>query len=205
MIDVVIAKSGDKVIRWHGRLLASRVDPVGEAREWFLRRLPFTSKVKSIFVLGAGAGFHIVELCKRTSAQILVIEPESEIVEAIRPLVAEFGGRVTWLSAGSARELRAISEVRTAVTTSFVVLEHPASVHLDRGFYRECSAQLLGRDWGSLSWQWKLKGFADLDSQPRITANDETLTIYDLDQCELVQDSAERERMLLKALRELVK
>ncbi len=205
MIDWVIAKSGDKVIRWQGRLLASRVDPAGEAREWFSRRLPFASKVKSIFAMGGGSGFHILELCRRTSAQILVLEPESEIVEGIRPKLAEFASRICWLSVGSARELRAIPEVRSAVGSSFIVLEHPASVSLDRGFYRECSAQLMGRDWGSLSWQWKLKGFADLDSETWITSNNEALTIYDLEQCELVQDSAERERMLLKALRELVK
>lgn len=205
MIDWVTAKSGDKVIRWQGRLLASRVDPSGEAREWFLRRLSFVTKVKSIFVLGAGSGFHLVELARRTPARILIIEPEMEIVDAVKPLIAEFGARVSWLSVGSARELRAIADVRTAVAASFVVLEHPPSLSLDRGFYRECSAQLLGRDWGSLSWQWKLKGFADLDSQPRINSVEEPLTIYDLDQCELVQDSAERERMLIKALRELVK
>jgi hypothetical protein len=44
-----------------------------------------------------------------------------------------------------------------------------------------------------------------LDSYPRIIASDEPLTIYDLESTELVQDSAERERMIIKALRELVK
>lgn len=204
-MEWVLAKSGDQVIRWQGRLLASRVDPSGEARDWFLRRGAFAGKVKSIFILGAGSGFHIVEALKRTTARVIVVEPEQELADAVEPSLAEFSARVTFACVGSARELRANEAVRAAVAASFIVLEHPASVSLDRGFFRECSAQLIGRDWGSLSWQWKLNGFPDLDSQPRITQNDKPLTIYDLEQTELVQDSAERERMLLKALRELVK
>lgn len=205
MIQVITAQSGDQVIRWHGRLLASKVDPVAEAREWFVRRLAFVSKVKSIFILGAGSGFHIAEAARSTTARILVIESEPELIKAVKPKLAEFGSRVTLHNFSAAKELRADDSVREAVKGSFVVLEHPASVSLDREFFADCSAQLLGREWGSLNWQWKLKGFADLDSQPKITSNESPLTIYDLEQTELVQDSAERERMLIKAIRELVK
>lgn len=205
MIEFVTAKSGERVIRWEGRLLASQVDPVGEARDWFQRRGAFVGKVKTVFILGAGSGFHILETARRTAARILVIEPEAELAEAVTAALGAAAARVAILSPASARELRADPLVRAAVQASFVVLEHPPSVSHDRAYYRECRAQLLGREWGALNWQWKLKGFADLDSQPRIAAGGEPLTIYDLEQTELVQDSAERERMLIKALRELVK
>lgn len=205
MIEFVTAKTGERVIRWEGRLLASQVDPALEAREWFQRRSAFVTKVKTVFVLGAGSGFHIQEVARRTSAAIVVIEPEVELVQAVREGLGSAADRVKFISPANARELRADEAVRAAVAGSFVVLEHPASVSHDRPYYRECRAQLLGREWGALNWQWKLKGFADLDSQPRISAGGEPLTIYDLEQTELVQDSGERERMLLKALRELVK
>lgn len=205
MIEMVTAKSGERVIRWQGRLLASRIDPVKEAAEWFQRRVAFTAKVKAIFILGAGSGFHIRETLQRTQARVLVIEPNPELLQAVEKDFSDCAGRIRFIGPESARELRSNIDVRAAVGASFVVLEHPASVQISREFFAECSAQLLGRDWGNLNWQWSLKGFPALDSRPRIDAGDSALSIYDLEQTELVQDSDERERMLLKALRELVK
>ncbi len=105
----------------------------------------------------------------------------------------------------SARELRSNSLVKKAVAESFVVLLHPSSALLDGKVYEECRTQLLGRDWGALTWQWKLRNAPDLDANVRIDAVETALTIYDLEQTELVQNSEERERLLLCALRELVK
>jgi hypothetical protein len=57
-----------------------------------------------------------------------------------------------------------------------------------------------------LNWQWQLKGHGSLDTQLKIGAEgDAALTIYDLDNTELSQNSEDRERMIIKALRELVK
>jgi hypothetical protein len=92
------------------------------------------------------------------------------------------------------------------VKESFIVLIHPASLALNKDLYESCRAQLLGREWGALSWQWNLRGGPAFDMNPRIDSKkQEPLTIYDLEQTELVQNSEERERLLFKALRELVK
>jgi hypothetical protein len=205
LIEFLNAKTGERVLRWRGRLMASRLDPSAEAAAWFTQRTTFVAKVRSIFILGAGAGFHIREAARQTAADIVVIERNPELIEAASSLVADFDGRVRFIHIQTARELRSHIEVRTAVSASFVVLEHPASLSLEHDFYRDCSAQLLGRDWGGLNWQWALRGVPALDSNPRIDASEKPLSIYDLEQTELVQDSEERERMLLKALRELVK
>lgn len=205
MLEWVTATSGDKVIRLDGCLLASRVDPVAEAAAWFQRRANFVAKVQTVFVLGAGCGFHIREVARRTRARILVIESYPELIDAVASQLSDLSARVTFVRASSVRELRAHETVRLAIATSFVVLDHPPSVNRDRAFFRECKSQLVGRDWGALNWQWKLKGHPDFDAQPRISGAEKPLTIYDLEQTELVQDSNERERMLLKALRELVK
>lgn len=206
MIDFVTAKTGERVIRWHGRLLASRLNPILEAERWLQQRLPFISKVKTIVILGAGSGFHIRECALKTKARIVVIERNLELIEAVAKELEKLQSRIEFVNIEASRELRANAGIRAAVGASFVVLEHPASLQGEREFYQECAAQLIGRDWGNLNWQWALKGFPALDSQPRIDGGgDSTLSIYDLEQTELVQDSEERERMLLKALRELVK
>lgn len=204
MIELLTNANGQTVIRRDGRLLASQVDPVAEAKAWLSRRMRFMDKVKTVFVLGMGAGYHIQVLCETTSAKIVVIEPDLEVIEAAAKIHSFPADRVLIETVQSPRGLRSAQSVRDGVRASFVVLLHPASRACDPAFYKDCQAQLTGRDWGSLNWQWKLKNGPSLDSSPRV-ATEEALTIYDLEQTELVQNSEERERMLIKALRELVK
>jgi hypothetical protein len=63
----------------------------------------------------------------------------------------------------------------------------------------------VGRDWANLNWQWRIKGFAPLQDQPKIDGKGEPLTILDLEQTQLVRLENSREGMLVRALRELVK
>jgi hypothetical protein len=206
VIETFTAQNGSLVIRLDGRLLASAVDPLAEAREWVQRRRILLTKVKSIFVLGAGSGYHVAELLIQTDANIVVIERSPELVAAVQRIQGFESKCVQFVSVEKSAALRGHEQVRAAVNESFLVLQHAPSLANDQEFYRDCKNQLLGRDWGSLNWQWQLKGFAPLDAQPKIHAAGETqLSIYDLEQTELVQNSIERERMLVKALRELVK
>jgi hypothetical protein len=205
LIETVSAQNGSQVIRYDGRLLSSAVDPLHEARDWVSRRKTLLANVKSVFVLGAGSGYHVSELFIQTDAKIFVIERSQELISAVQQIQAFASPRVHFICVEKSAALRTLENVRTAIAESFLVLQHAPSLTVQPDFYRECKNQLLGRDWGSLNWQWQLKGFAPLDAQPKIHAGDKALSIYDLDQTELVQDSAERERMLVKALRELVK
>lgn len=204
MIEVVAGEQGDSVLKFEARLLASRYDPRSEAVQWVERRLCFLDKVQTIFVLGAGSGYHLDELHRRCKADLVVIEPSQELIEAVIQLNGFDRARMSFECAQTAKDLRSSARIRKALSASFMVLVHPASREKREKLFDEIHAQLLGRDWGSLTWQWRLQGLAELDSQPRIDSR-EGLTIYDLEQTELVQDSNERERLLLKALRELVK
>lgn len=205
MIETQSAKNGSAVVREDGRWLASAFDPEAEARAWLARRRTFLDKIQAVFVLGAGAGYHIAELVKHTEARVVVIEPKYEIIEAVRRIHAFDSTQVKFECIEDARQLRASAVVKAAIAVSFVVLQYPPSLASAPNVFRDCEAQLIGRDWGTLRWQWALKGFAPLDSQVQILKADKPLTILDLEQTELVQNSEERERMLIKALRELIK
>lgn len=205
MIEIVSAESGEKVLRFQGRLLASRFDPRREAREWIAARKKFLSKVRSVFVLGLGSGHHIGELLEATQARIVVLEASAEIIQASFDLNAFDSARVSLHHISSARTLRKIDEVKTAVTQSFIVMTHAPSFSLFPEIYKDIQAQLIARDWGNLNWQWKLRGAADFDRTPRIDGTGETLSLHDIEQTELVQNSEEREKILFKALRELIK
>lgn len=202
MIEKLTAANGQLILRQRGRLLASRIDPGAEAEAWLNKRRAFLDKIKGVFVLGLGGGYHVRALLKASPAQIVVIEHSREVIES---LGADFGPRVRIEYIANARELRACESVRNLIKHSFVVLTHPPSLAQESDFYRDCAAQLNGRDWGALTWQWQLRGLPALDSSPRVQSDGGALTIYDLEQTELVQSGEERERMLIKALRELVK
>ncbi len=203
LIEQLVAKNGDSVLRVKGRLLASRFDPRKEATDWVARRLSFIDKVKTLIILGAGSGYHIFELMVRTRAEILVLEPSLDLFEVVQRLHTFDSSRVRFENVQSAKGLRATASVRQAVKESFRVLVHPSSRSGREKIFDELQAQLIARDWGSLTWQWKLQGLGDLAETLRVDAG--KLTIYDLEQTELVQNSVERERLLIKALRELVK
>lgn len=206
MIEVVDAANGEKVIRYQGRLLASRFNPRQEARDWLARRSEFLSKVRTVFVLGMASGHHIAELVEKTEAKILVIDTNEQIMSAGQAIHSFPVDRVILEHVKNSRDLRSSAQVKKAVAESFVVLVHPVSALLDGKTFDECRAQLLGRDWGALTWQWKLRNGPDFDTNSRIDgASAHPLTIYDLEQTELVQNSEEREKLLFRALRELVK
>jgi hypothetical protein len=205
LIEIVSAESGEKVLRFQGRLLASRFDPRREAREWIGNRGKFLNKVRSVFVLGLGSGHHIGELLEATTAKIIVLEASADILQAAFDLNAFDSARVSLHHVASARALRKIEEVKAGVTQSFIVMTHAPSFSLFPEIYKECRAQLIARDWGNLNWQWKLRGGAEFDRTPRIDGTGETLSLHDIEQTELVQNSEEREKLLFKALRELIK
>jgi hypothetical protein len=206
LIEILEAVNGGKVIRYEGRLLASRFDPKREAEAWVESRAEFLADVRTVVVLGLGSGHHVSALLQKTHARILVLEANEEIFEAGREINSFDPVKVRIEHFKSARGLRSSEAVKAAVKESFIVLIHPASLALNKDIYESCRAQLLGREWGALNWQWNLRGGPAFDVNPRIDAkNEEPLTVYDLEQTELVQSSEERERLLFKALRELVK
>lgn len=205
MIEIVNTEKGNSVIKRDGRLLASRFDPWKEAEEWVARRNVFLAKVKTIFVLGLASGYHVALLAKKTESRIVVIEPDVELITANQKIHSFDRSRVLIESVHDLRGLRSSDVVRNGVRESFLVLTHFSSQQAHGEFFHECQTALLARDWSGLTWQWQIKGHPDLDSQPRIESNTQPLTIYDLEQTELVQNSQEREQLILKALRELVK
>lgn len=208
MIEVLSGERGHAVVRVNGRLLASRFDPVAEARDWLARRMAFLDRVRTVFVLGIGAGYHVAALAERTQAKIHVIEPDPELAGAVARIHAFAPERIAIEIVEDVRALRASSAARLAVKRSFVVLDHPPSVALRPEWFAEIGTVLRARDWGSLTWQWRIRDGRDFDGVPRVERSSSQggpLTIYDLEQTELVQNSSAREGLLFKALRELVK
>ena len=201
MIERVTAQSGDEVLRVGGRLMASRIDPRAEARAWVDARLALLNDVRTVVVLGLGSGYHVTELVKRTSARILVLEPRADVIAAWDEDFARDRVRVEHTE--DLASLRTSDDVRRALATSYLTMVHPASRGLSPEFYRDAVAHLNARAPGHLAWVWELKNLGTLPEE--LTRGDAALSIHDLAQIELTADAGEREHLLIKALRELVK
>jgi hypothetical protein len=101
--EVVNARSGAPVLKWDGRYLGSAIDPLAEASRWaeargrgaIFRHWPQV-------ILGIGSGYHVTQVLRRTTGPVFLVEPEEEILQAVRRLQceewAEFGDRVQPLS-----------------------------------------------------------------------------------------------------------
>jgi len=202
MIEVLRAACGADVLKQDGRLLASRHAPGEESRAWLARRMSLLQNVKTLFVLGAGSGYHIREIVQTCEAQVIVVENNAEVVTAVERLQQFAAERVQFVVVSSLKDLRAHEVVRKSLVGSYLVLDWPASFSTNRTFFTDCRQFLLGRDWGSLTWQWQLRGFAPLFSQPRAGQSEKPLSIVDLDSADHLST---REGLLIKALRELVK
>jgi hypothetical protein len=204
VIEWVRTSQGEQVVRFKGRLLSSRFQPAKEAADWVAGRLTFVENVKTVFLLGAGSVYHAIALQERApQARIIVLDQHLELIEAGRKARPQL--QICYEHVSSLSQLRQLESVRKGVRSSFLVLTHPASTSLAPAFYMDLSRQLMGRDWGSLTWQWQLRDMPDLTETLRVESSAVPLSIYDLEQTELVQNSEERERQLIKALRELVK
>ena len=203
MIEEVLCPDGSCTIRFQGRLLASRFAPQQEAVLWVKKRLEFLNQVKTIFILGAGSGYHIGEILAQSAAQVVVIEPAAELIDLVQVIHNFDSKRVRFENLKSITDLRSCESIRAAISESFVCLVHSPSRQGRESLFDELRSQLVGRDWGALTWQWRLQGLGELDPVPRVGS--EKLTIYDLEQTELVSNGEEREALLIKALRELVK
>src|SRR4051812_47302968 len=112
MIETLKAQNGSEVIRYAGRLLSSAVDPLSEARDWVGRRKLMLNRVKTIFILGAGSGYHVSELFIHSDAQLVVIDSSQELMDAMQSIQRFQDCRVKFVSAQKASALRSNAAVR---------------------------------------------------------------------------------------------
>ncbi len=146
MIDVLKTKTGDYTLRWSGRLLASQVDPRAEAAKWVQQVSATLRGCRTVFVIGAGAGYHLLELAELfPHISILVLEKEQKIINAVRAsLEISFLG-VDFIATGKT-DVFANAGVRKALAAgTYRVLIHPSARVVDAQHAVDIAADLNGR------------------------------------------------------------
>ncbi len=165
-LEILETKTGMKSLRVDNSLLHSLYDPVKEAEEWVKHYEENINTGSSIFVLGFGLGYHILELCKKTQKEITVFEPRLEIIRAalesvcLTPVLERV--RIVTddkipsfennppspplLKGGFLSPPLAKGDQGGFSMQHFVILQHKPSVNISRGYFERLLARLISRD-----------------------------------------------------------
>jgi hypothetical protein len=85
MVEAQASRHGETVLTFQGRYMASSIDPVREAQSWLKYRQNQVRHVDTAFVLGVGAGYHLVALQKfRPDLKIVAIDTRRECIDFVK-------------------------------------------------------------------------------------------------------------------------
>jgi hypothetical protein len=143
----VQTRSGHAVLKKDDRFLASSIDPVREARAWAQKGIANLEHGESIFVLGAGSGYHIKALCElHGRGTIFVIENDVEIAVAAQKLAPWSSDRVEVVVAEVATQIVLRKSVQDALLCPFKILNYGPSFQGQKYFFSAVAQILLGRE-----------------------------------------------------------
>ncbi|NOZ26200.1 MAG: glycosyltransferase [Nitrospirae bacterium] len=122
------SREGLPSIRAGSITLHSLYDPLKEAESWIEHYRERVDGAPEICVLGFGLGYHVLELCRSTTADIVVFEPDMGILKAAFELMdlASVIPRVRFVTGTELPRLK----------KGFVVLEHIPSVTLNPEYFK---------------------------------------------------------------------
>lgn len=214
MIEFGLAKDGQRIFRWKGRSLCSQIHPRNEAFNWVEKQtLQQLDRARSFIVLGAGCGFHLVELYRRyPSKKILVIETLDEISTACQSLHSLELASVEFVQPDDLAGLKNSIKLKKSLKESFRVLEFKPAMITDQDLYKRVAELLIGRDIASLEYHLSLRGelansFAAVrknTSQSHLSPV-RLLSIKDLEESMRSSDATFQIRASVNILRELIK
>jgi|Deesub1362A_J573_1020465.scaffolds.fasta_scaffold00087_88 spore maturation protein CgeB len=126
-LQLVTTKTGRLSLKAGDIALHSLYDPVREAEAWVEYHRESIQRASQLVVLGFGLGYHIIELCKRTPTDVVVVEPRLDVLKtAIESIdLTSVLSRVRILTGN---DLSSISK-------GFTVLEHKPSMSLNSGYF----------------------------------------------------------------------
>ena len=162
MIEVIGARSGDCTISFDGKLLASRIDPRSEAERWCEKHSSELKAIKTVFIIGAGAAYHL-SILQNTypHLKIICIEFNDEIIKQVRNSIeiSLLGIEIIHINAIS--DLMTNEDIHSGLAGSYKVVVHPSSRIHSAQMTRETMLHLNGRLAGGLGHILKARGVSE--------------------------------------------
>jgi spore maturation protein CgeB len=135
--ELVDTKTGMPCMKVDNFLLHSRYDPEKEAKEWVAYHAEEIANASSIYVLGFGLGYHILELSRTTEKEIIIFEPRLDILKTAMESVS--------LASAIARTRIVTGDKIPSFDENTVVLQHKPSVNISREYFEQLLARLESR------------------------------------------------------------
>jgi spore maturation protein CgeB len=136
-LKFIETRSGMPTLKVDNISLHSLYEPLKESREWVCHYQTVINSSSSIYVLGLGLGYHLLELCEYTGKEITVFEPRVNVIRAALETVD--------LSPVISR-VRIVTESKiTGSTDDIAILAHKPSVELNRDFFKSVQKKLKSR------------------------------------------------------------
>ncbi|VAX27369.1 Two-component response regulator W [hydrothermal vent metagenome] len=133
-LHILTTRNGLPCIKAGNITLHSLYNPLKEAESWVEHYREETDNSSLICVLGFALGYHILELCKTTHADIFVFEPRVDILKTAFELMdlTSVLSRIRFITDDAIPRLR----------KDFVVVEHKPSVNLNPEYFGKIRSRL---------------------------------------------------------------
>jgi hypothetical protein len=110
VIEILSSREGGQVIKYKGKHLSSPTSPLSAAKKWLIdaEALVFNNlqDYDVAFVVGAGSGYEIAELCRKyPKLEVVVIDTNPVLIDRIKKIHPQLVDRVAVFCASSCQEL----------------------------------------------------------------------------------------------------
>ncbi|MBC86545.1 MAG: hypothetical protein CL677_05135 [Bdellovibrionaceae bacterium] len=161
-VQIENSKSGLPILRLMGRFISSPTDPQREAEKWYIRNQDLFH-ADTIIVLGAGSGYHIMELIRRRpEKKVLVIEPFKEVVRAVKEIHRHiFMLGAEFINISSIDEIYNNNSICEALRNHYSVVDYNLNVYRNEFLNFELIEFLNARSLEGLRFVAGLRGYLD--------------------------------------------
>lgn len=201
MLEWEFDATGIAVPKKDGKLLASRHNPIKEAKSWVHAQASLLNGFSCVVVFGVGGGFHIRELAAQNpKLEIIVVEQDYGLASEIEIRNGKFPENVLVLSGDEPQDFLKNPEFKKALKKIFRILKYAPSVRTNPNYFQRIQTLLTGRT--QEAFQIHLKERPRLNALLSDLEVDGLISIYDV--TEHLTDTENQESALWLALRELV-
>lgn len=112
MCELEESKSGFYTLKYNGKYLHSKYDPIKEAKQFIFSNANVLNK-KKVLVYGIGLGYHIIEILKNTKARIYLFEWNEKLIEYSRMINEEIfqNNRIKLIDKNNKEFYKVMSEI----------------------------------------------------------------------------------------------
>jgi hypothetical protein len=163
MLEWVATPYGEMVPKFNGTLLASKVDPLKEARTWVVHHRPQIESADRHFLLGVAGGHHAAELSRQyPSKEFLCVEYVADLSISVAYAQLRTAVNVEMIVGQDLKNILKNERVQKALGGLFTILTHQPSYGVAKDYYDGLRDALTGRSWRAFNGILKFRSAEEM-------------------------------------------